>query len=93
MGTKESGMWMGVSHIMGWLIWYHVLTAAGKVTSAILMQRITNMEIQTNCVKRAFATLDVHTSNMLQSPYHGYNSAKPIPEYWTDMMYDEEFYE
>jgi hypothetical protein len=55
LGPKDYGRWLGVSHRVGGLMAYWVLTIKGKVISRTTVQRVTNLEKQTDKVKAALA--------------------------------------
>ena len=48
MGTPELGRWLGVSHRIGQLMSYWILTKAGHQISCSTVQRVTNLEKQTD---------------------------------------------
>ena len=51
VGDNMCGRWLGVSHRVGSLMSYWVLTIAGRVISRTTVQRITNLELGTNETK------------------------------------------
>ena len=48
LGELSIGRWIGVSHKVGQMISYWVLTVSGHVISCITVQRLTNSEINTD---------------------------------------------
>ena len=51
LGKPEIGRWLGVSHRVGQLMSYWILTKNGHVISCTTVQRITNLERQTDEIK------------------------------------------
>jgi hypothetical protein len=47
LGETKLGRWLGVSHKVGTLMSFWVLTQGGKVLSRTMVQRVTNLESQT----------------------------------------------
>ena len=47
LGVTSIGIWPGVSHIVGGLIVYYVLTQKGTVMSRTTLQRLNNLEKDT----------------------------------------------
>jgi hypothetical protein len=52
LGKPEVGRWLGVSHRVGQLMSYWILTASGRSISCTTVQRITNLEKQTDAYKQ-----------------------------------------
>ena len=55
MGTPEIGRWLGVSHRVGQLMSYWILPSSGIPISVTTVQRITNLERQTDEYKKKIA--------------------------------------
>ena len=53
------GRWLGVADSHGNLMCYHVLNQNGKVVARSSVQRVTQLELQTNEYKTLFDTFDV----------------------------------
>ena len=51
LGETKLGRWLGVSHRVGTLMSFWILTADGQVMSRTTVQRVTNLEQQTTEVK------------------------------------------
>jgi hypothetical protein len=51
LGATLIGRWLGVSHRVGGLMSYWVLTQTGAVISRTTVQRITNLEKETDEIK------------------------------------------
>ena len=47
LGETKLGRWLGVSHRIGTLMSFWVLTKDGKVLSRTTVQRVTNLELET----------------------------------------------
>ena len=56
LGEKCYGRWLGVSHTVGELMSYWILTIGGRVISCSTVTRITNAEQQTNEWKERFSS-------------------------------------
>ena len=46
LGERLHGRWIGVSHRIGSLMSYYILTQTGSVISRTTVQRVTNLEVQ-----------------------------------------------
>jgi hypothetical protein len=62
LGTAAIGRWLGVSHRVGGLMSYWVLTQTGTVISRTTVQRITNLDKETDEVKQSVNEFDVEVS-------------------------------
>jgi hypothetical protein len=62
LGTAAISRWLGVSHRVGGLMSYWVLTQTGTVISRTTAQRITNLEKETDEVKQSVNEFDVEKS-------------------------------
>jgi len=51
VGDNKCGRWLGVSHRVGNLMSYWILTISGRVISRTTVQRITNLELSTDDLK------------------------------------------
>jgi len=94
LGETRLGRWLGVSHRVGTLMSYWILTAECKVLSRTTMQRITNLELQMEenqarckiydeCIQR------LYSNEQLAVP----EGAKDDPADWgmDDLEFDPEF--
>ena len=59
LGETHIGKWLGISHRIGLLISYWVLTAQGTLISRATVQRITHIENQTAENKEQFCLFDL----------------------------------
>ena len=48
LSTSEPGRWLGISHLTGRLMCYHILTQTGKLISRSTVQRVTDIELSTD---------------------------------------------
>ena len=86
LGEIQLGRWLGVSHRVGSLMSYWILTKQGTVISRTTVQRITNLEKETTEMKEATAELDRVISGRLKEEFGedlGYEGAKPNPADWS----------
>jgi hypothetical protein len=95
-GPELPGRWLGTASRTGRLMCYHILNQNGQVVSRSTVQRVTNLEMETDSIKQIFAEFDTGINDRLKSEDRGYNGAKPNPEDWADMMesdpaFEEEF--
>ena len=58
LGERLHGRWLGVSHRIGSLMSYYLLTQTGSVISRTTVQRVTNLEVQIDDHKALFAEYD-----------------------------------
>ena len=74
---------------------YWVLNKNGSVTSRMTVQRITNLEKQTDKVKAAINAFDSEISHHFKEEEDlEYDGAKPNPEDWSDyLQHDPDFQE
>ena len=89
LSPQQPGRWLGVSHRTGRLMCYHILTQKATVVSRSTVQRVTNLEKQTNDVINLFKEFDDAIKEKLKDYDRGYAGAKPDPEDWAD-MFDED---
>jgi hypothetical protein len=96
LGTAAIGRWLGVSHRVGGLMSYWVLTQTGTVISRTTVQRITNLDKETDEVKQSVNEFDVEVSRRFKEEEKDftYDGAKPNPEDWSEYLEnDAEFQE
>lgn len=94
LGETQLGRWLGVSHKIGQLMSYWILTPAGHVVSCVTVQRLTNLEQQTDKWKNEMQKYDVaiekrfDTSSSKADKYYG---EAPVWNRLTTSDVDEEF--
>ena len=87
LGMTAIGRWLGVSHRVGGLMSYWVLTQNGTVISRTTVQRITNLEKQTDEVKASITEYDVEISRRFKEEEDlNYDGAKPNPQDWAEYL-------
>ncbi|KAI2504020.1 Reverse transcriptase (RNA-dependent DNA polymerase) [Fragilaria crotonensis] len=70
VGENSWGRWLGVSHRVGNLMSYWILTLAGRVVSRTTVQRITNLEQGTDEVKQRMKEFDERIKELLKDQNH-----------------------
>jgi hypothetical protein len=97
LGDTAIGRWLGVSHRVGGLMSYWVLTRTGTVISRTTVQRITNLEKETTELKEAIQEFDIEINRRLKEEDDPtYDGSKPNPEDWSEYLesdpdFQEEF--
>ena len=95
LGETRLGRWLGVSHRVGTLMSFWVLTSTGKVLSRTTVQRVTNLELKIDENKtrmEAFTTSlteRIGGNDLVVQDEMG-NNVLDIDD-WDDPAYDEEF--
>ena len=69
---------------------YHVLTQQYTVIARSTVQRVTNLELNTNKVKEIFSEFDQNIATKFKTSEFGYDGDKPNPEDWADLIADDE---
>ena len=95
LGERLPGCWLGVSHRVGSLMSYYVLTGKCTVMSRTTVQRVTNLEPQVNRNKVLYKEFDEEVRQILgeEEPQKDIGD-KPSPEDWAEFMeFDEDFQE
>ena len=95
LGETRIGRWLGVSHRVGGLMSFWILTQKGTVISRTTVQRVTNLEKQTDETKAATSEFDCEIKRIFKEDDEpGYEGSKPNPEDWADFTkYDADFQE
>jgi hypothetical protein len=95
LGETSIGRWLGVSHRVGGLMSYWVLTMTGTVVSRTTVQRITNLEKETDEFKEVIKEFDTEISRRFkEEEVLTYDGAKPNPEDWSEYLeHDPDFQE
>ena len=94
LGEQSIGRWLGVSHKVGQLMSYWVLTVSGHVVSATTVQRLTNAAMQTDEWMARMTEYD----NNIKTRLDVANAAMPLNDIdnWNQLslpQLDEEFLE
>jgi hypothetical protein len=70
VGDNMFGRWLGVSHRIGNLMSYWILTSNGRVISRTTVQRVTNLEMTTTEVKQRIHEFDERIAQLLKDDNH-----------------------
>ena len=70
LGENKIGRWLGVSHRVGNLMSYWILTVTGNVISRTTVQRITNLELSTDEVKANGKDYDRRVAEHMRDENH-----------------------
>jgi hypothetical protein len=70
VGDNMFGRWLGVSHRIGNLMSFWILTETGHVISRTTVQRVTNLELGTTEVKQRCAAYDERVKEILKDANH-----------------------
>jgi hypothetical protein len=84
LGPRQLGRWLGVSHRRGPLMTYWILTSHGDIISCDSVQRVTNVELDTDEIKQATQDYTNQVTPRLQAAAGNI----PMPDHPPDMLYD-----
>ena len=70
LGETKLGRWLGVSHRIGSLMSYWVLTQKGNVISRTTVSRVTNLEMQIDSTKSLLQEYDTAITDRLNDEAH-----------------------
>jgi Reverse transcriptase (RNA-dependent DNA polymerase) len=96
LGETKLGRWLGVSHRTGTLMSYWILTQECQVLSRTTVQRVTNLELQTDENKSRCKVFNDTTQTRIGNPDYFTADGKVIPGDWQDydpVDLDDEFIE
>ena len=96
LGETKIGRWLGVSHRIGSLMSFWILTKEGRVISRTTVQRVTNLELQTSENRQQTESFDRSIAENLGSAEYFIEEGdgKVTPVDWGDSDgYDAEFQE
>jgi hypothetical protein len=95
LGEPKLGRWLGVSHKVGSLMSYYILTDTCQVLSRTSVQRVTNLESQTEENEGRFKDFDNEIKRRLNEDDYPTDGDKASPEEWAQYVssdfYDEDF--
>jgi hypothetical protein len=96
LGETKLGKWLGVSHRVGTMMSFWVITSTGKVLSRTTVQRVTNLELQleenkTKCSDFTAALRERLGGDQLAELDD--DGELIIPEEWDDPAFSKEFIE
>ena len=66
VGDNMFGRWLGISHRIGNMMSYWILTTNSRVISRTTVQRVTNLEMTTNEVKQRIHEFDAQKAELLK---------------------------
>jgi hypothetical protein len=90
LGMTAIGRWLGVSHRVGGLMSYWILTQTGTVISRTTVQRITNLEKETDETRESIKEFDTEISRRFKEEEDlTYDGAKPNPEDWSEYLQND----
>jgi hypothetical protein len=84
LGPRQLGRWLGVSHRRGPMMTYWILTNHGDIISCDSVQRVTNLEQDTNEIRTAMAQYTSDVTPRLQAAAGNIQ----LPEHPHDMLFD-----
>ena len=70
VGENNFGRWLGVSHRVGNLMSYWILTNTGRIVSRTTVQRVTNLEQGTDEVRQRMKEFDANIRELLKDQNH-----------------------
>ena len=96
LGETKLEKWLGVSHRVGTMMSFWVITSTGKVLSRTTVQRVTNLELQleenkTKCLAFTAALQERLGNDQLAELDE--NGELIIPDEWDDPAFSKEFIE
>ena len=94
LGETKIGRWLGVSHRIGPLMSYWILTREGQVLSRTSVQRVTNLELKTDENVTRCSEFDALIAERVGDIAQFVEDGKSHPPDWvSEIGYDEEFNE
>ena len=93
LGETHIGKWLDVSHCLGPLMSYWILTSQGTVISWTTVQRITYLETQTADNKERFRLFDLSIHEFFKDEIIVTVGAKPNPASWAEIIGDDPDFE
>jgi hypothetical protein len=96
LGETKIGRWLGVSHKVGGLMSYWILTSTGSRISRTTVQRVTNLETQITEHAVRITEFDTAVKAILKEDDLAYDGSKANPAAWADFIdsdvnFEEEF--
>ena len=94
LGPPLLGIWLGVSHQVGSVMSYWLLTNTGSVVSITTVQRVTTLERQKSYVKTECDEFDTEISRRIKNDGFSLEGSKINPEDWAELVnHDSDFQE
>ena len=92
LGETKLGQWLGVSHRVGSLMSYWILTQKGNVISPTMVSRVMNLETQVDSTKSCQQEFGTAITDRLNDEAHIIiEGGKSQPYDWSDHPFDEDF--
>ena len=92
LGEMKFGRWLGVSHRVGSLMSYWVLTQKGNIISHTTSSQVTNLETQVDCTKSRLQEFDTAITDRLNDEAHIIiEGGKSQPYDWSDHPFNDDF--
>ena len=89
LGETKLGRWLGVSHHVGSLMSYWILTQKGNVILCTTISRVTNLETQVDSTKSHLEEFDTAITDRLNDEAHIIiEGGKSQPYDWSDHPFD-----
>ena len=90
LGETKLGQWLGVSHRIGSLMSYWILTIKGNVISRTTVSRVTNLEMQEDLNKSHISEFDAAIKDRLSDDAHVIvEGGKMQPFDWVDYRMED----
>ena len=95
LGMMAIGRWLGVSHKVGGLMSYWILTQKETVISRMTVQRLASLEKETHEIKASVSDFDTEISRRFKEEENlTYDGSKLNPEDWSEYLeYKPDFQE
>jgi hypothetical protein len=94
LSELKIGRWLGVSHNVGSMMTFYVLTQTGQVVSRSSVERVKEIEKGTDEMKKKLDEFDADIKRRMKFDHLGTDGDKPSPEMWTDLIdWDPDFRE
>ena len=93
LGETLPGRWLGVSHRVGPLMSYWILTSKGTVISRTTVQRVTHLETQTVDNIEIFRAFNAGICELFKEEIVVTEGAKPNPASWAEIIGDDPDFE
>ena len=91
LGEMKLGRWLGVSHCVGSLMSYWILTQKRNVILCTTVSRVTNLETQVDSTKSCLQEFDTAITDRLNDEAHIIiEGGKSQPYDWSDHPFDED---
>ena len=85
LGMTAIGRWLGISHRVGGLMSYWILTQSGTVISRTTVQRVTNLEKETEEIKASIQEYNAEINRRFKEEEElNLDGEKTNQEYWTE---------